>query len=100
MQTWPLLYLPLKKFTITNLIAAPSSPGRRPWSRARTAAEAGARHDADAAIDHVLQFVPQRRRRQGGVERDQPLQVQARQRLVRRLHSELFLPGLHRAVDL
>ena len=34
------------------------------------------------------------------VERDQPLEVQRRQRLVHRLHPGLFLAGLHRRIDL
>src|SRR5436309_1237790 len=57
----------------------PLSTTDRP--RGGAASESRARHDADPAIDHVLQLVFQRRRRQRGLERDQPLQVQTRQRL-------------------
>src|SRR5262245_39789238 len=73
-------------------------PRARP--RQRCAPQAGAGHDADAAVDHFLQLVPVRGGAEGGLERDQPLVKQARQRLVAGLHAELLLPGLHHAVDL
>src|SRR5262245_29923081 len=59
-----------------------------------------ARHDADAAVDHFLQFVAQRGRAHRGLERDRLLEVQRRQRLVHRLHARLLLARLHRRVDL
>src|SRR5919198_6072444 len=82
-------------------VAIRLAPHRRTRGRgARRAPQTGSGDDADAAVDHVLQLVAVRRRRHGRFERDQPLHVQARERLVHRLHAEFFLSGLHRAVDL
>src|SRR6185369_14573537 len=74
----------------------PRRHSRRPW----TLAESGAGDHADAAIDHVLQFVAIRRGAHRRLHRDQPFLIETGERLVRGLHAHLFLAGLHRAVDL
>src|SRR3954465_4130888 len=69
--------------------------GDRPGAR-----QSGAGDNPGAAVDHVLQFVPERRRTERRLERDRLLHVERRERLIRGLHPELFLARLHRAVDL
>src|SRR4030088_2150829 len=74
--------------------------GPRGGDRADRPSHARTGHDADAPRDHVLELVLVRRCGHRGVEGDQALLIEARERLVRRLHPELLLPGLHLAVDL
>src|SRR4030095_12131088 len=56
---------------------SPDRTSGRPRSR-----EPGTLHYADAAIDQVLQLVAVRGRHQGRFERDQPLLIQRRPRLI------------------
>src|SRR4051812_5701756 len=69
--------------------------GDRPGAR-----QSGAGDHPGAAVDHVLQFVLERRCGERRLERDRLLHVEGRQRLIRGLHPEFFLARLHRAVDL
>ncbi len=60
----------------------------------------GPGHDAGPAVDHLEQFVLERRGRDGGLHRDLPGHVERRQRLIHRLHAQSFLSRLHGRVDL
>src|SRR5688572_6355055 len=80
----------------------------RAWAHRRAAARraarpsthAGAGHDARATVDHFLQLFAVRRRVHRDIERDLAPEIQRRERLVHGLHAELFLPGLHRRINL
>src|SRR6266481_1657517 len=57
-------------------------------------------HQSGTTIDHFLQFVLIAGPQQSGFQGDLLLEVRGRERLVKGLHAELFLTGLHGGVDL